>query len=120
MKRMMLLSFVAVALLTACVVAPGGRRGGVALVPLLPPLVVLDVEPYYFQDGFHYHYTNGSWFYATSRSGPWTDLPRDHYPREVRFKENAGERDRGRDNDDQGRGRDRDRQEQGRDHDNRR
>lgn len=111
MKRMLVLSVVLVALLTACVVAPGGRRGGVALVPLLPPLVVLDVEPYYFQDGYHYHYSDGSWLYATSRSGPWTDLPRDRYPKEVRFKGREGAREKGRDHDER---------DKGRDHDNRR
>ncbi len=118
MKRIMILSFVVLALLAACVVAPGGRRGRAVLVPLLPPIVVLDVEPYYFQDGYHYHYTNGSWFYATSRSGPWSDLPRDRYPQEVRFKGQEVERDKGRGNDE--RNRDRNQRDKGREQDNRR
>ena len=107
MKRTLISALVAVSLLSACAVVPG-RRGGVEMVPLLPPLVVLDVEPYYVQSGYHYHYTNGVWLYSTSRSGPWLDLPRSHYPKEVRYKGKEGG---------QGWGRDKDK---GRDHDNRR
>lgn len=97
MKRIMISSLVVVSLLTACVMVPG-RRGGVAVVPL-PPIVELDVEPYYYHSGYHYHYDNGSWFYSTSRSGPWTDLPRGHYPKEVRYKNKGRKGDRGRDHD---------------------
>jgi hypothetical protein len=99
MKKMMMTTLIGVSLLAACAVVPvgGGHRGrggggGAVIVPLLPPVVVFDVEPYYVQGGFHYHYVNDRWYYARSRSGPWTDLPRDRYPREVRYKN----RDRGR------------------------
>jgi len=96
--------------LTACAVVPTGGRGGPGLtvVPLLPQLVILDTEPYYFYNGFHYHYNNDRWYYSRSRSGPWTDLPRDHYPKEVRFKGRDRQHDRGRGDDDRrydGRGR---------------
>lgn len=100
MNRTLISALFVVSLLTACVVVPGGRHGGPVLVPLLPPLVMLDAEPYYFQGGFHYHYNNGSWLYSTSRSGPWIDLPRGHYPKEVRFRGKDDQRGRGRDHDD--------------------
>ena len=107
MKNSFFSMLIMAAFLAACVVVPG-RHGAPVLVPLLPPLVVLDAEPYYVQGGFHYHYDNGSWFYATSRSGPWLDLPRDHYPREVRYRGEEGNRGRG------------DQHEQEKGHDNRR
>lgn len=80
---------VAVSLLTGCVVLPGGRdhrSDGFMIAPILPPLVVLDTEPFYFYSGFHYHYTNDRWLYSRSRKGPWAELPRDRYPKDVRFK----------------------------------
>jgi len=108
MKTALIATLLAVSLLTACAVVPRDRgygpEGGI-IVPLLPSVVVLDVEPFYYYSGFHYHYQSDRWYYSRSRSGPWHDLPRDHYPREVRFKG----RDRDRDHDhDRDRGRDRD------------
>lgn len=104
MKRILISTLIAGALLTACVVVPGGRgghhSGGVIIAPLLPPVVVLDVEPYYFYSDFHYHYLNGRWYYSKSRRGPWAELPRDRYPREVRFKKHDRRQDRYRDHDD--------------------
>jgi hypothetical protein len=76
-------------LLSACVVAPADHGRGVVLAPALPLIVELDVEPFYYQRGYHYYYSNNSWRYSNSRSGPWTDLPRSHYPRETRFKGRA-------------------------------
>jgi len=113
MKRISILTLITASLLAACVVVPGGPRGhrsGQAMVvaPLLPSVVVLDVEPFYFYSDFHYHYTSGGWYYSRSRSGPWAKLPRDRYPKEVRFKGKGGkyyrnrdayQRDRYRDND---------------------
>lgn len=92
---------IAVSFLTACAVVPAGRSGypsgGVMIAPLLPPVVVLDVEPYYYHSDFHYHYTNDRWYYSRSRSGPWAELPRDRYPKEVRYKGRDGRHDRDRD-----------------------
>ena len=105
MKNSFFSTLILAAFLAACVVVPG-RHGMPVIVPLLPPLVVLDAEPYYVQGDFHYHYSNGSWFYATNRSGPWLDLPRDHYPKEVRFRGEEGQGNRGRDRDQQERGND--------------
>jgi hypothetical protein len=107
MKRMFLLANVAVSLLTAaCVVPPPGDDGygssgyrdygspgyGETGLAPLPPVVILDADPYYFQNGYHYHYLNGRWLYSRSRGGPWTDLPRSHYPKEVRHRGGDGGR----------------------------
>ena len=112
MKRILIAMLIAVSLLTACVLAPEGgrghRSGGVVIAPLLPPVVVLEAEPYYFYEGFTYHYTNDRWYYSQSRRGPWAELPRDRYPKEVRYKGQHGKQNRDRD------------RERGRDHDNRR
>ena len=81
-----------------CFVVPGPRGGGVAVVPLLPPIVVLGSEPYYEHSGYHYYYReDGNWSYSQSRGGPWVTLPRDHYPREVRFKDGRAKRNGERD-----------------------
>jgi hypothetical protein len=101
--RRILLTALAVVLLAGCIVVPG-RRGGLEFVPPLPPLVVLESEPYYQQGEYHYYYHGDRWSYSRSRNGPWTELPRDRYPKEVRFK---------------GRGQDQGR-EDGREHDQRR
>ena len=100
MKGISLLAIIAASLLTtSCVYPPVGdgydSPGYGDMGPtMLPPLVILDTEPYYFYNGYHYHYLNNRWYYARDRRGPWTDLPRNHYPREVKFKE--GNRDAGR------------------------
>ena len=74
-------------MLAGCVMTPGPRGQGVTFVPLLPPIVVLGEEPYYDHGGYHYYYRDGGWAYSHARGGPWIDLPRDHYPREVRFRD---------------------------------
>jgi frataxin-like iron-binding protein CyaY len=76
-----------------------GAGSGVQVViaPPLPPLVVFETEPYYVHQGYHYHYQNNGWYYSRSKSGPWTSLPRDRYPKEVRYRD-------GRHGDDKGRG----------------
>ena len=113
MKRILIVTFIAVSFLAACAVVPGGPRGhrsdGVIIVaPLLPSVVILDVEPFYFYSNFHYHYAKKGWYYSRSRGGPWFKLPRNRYPKEVRYKRKGGkdyrdrdkyQRDRYRDND---------------------
>src|SRR3972149_2188688 len=101
MKRVLLAVLLGVFLLVWCVVAPGHRGSGVVLVPALPSIVVLEEEPYYHHSGYHYHYQDDRWFYSNSRSGPWVELPRDRYPKEVKFKGKGQGRDR---DDDRGRG----------------
>jgi hypothetical protein len=94
-KRTMWAGLLVPFLLAGCLMVPG-PRGGVSLVPLLPPIlppiVVLETEPYYVQEGYHYYYRNDGWYYSRSRGGPWVDLPRDHYPREVRFRDGGWRR----------------------------
>ena len=94
-------------LLSACVVAPADHGPGVVLAPALPLIVELDVEPFYYQRGYHYYYSNNSWRYSNSRSGPWTDLPRSHYPKETRFAGRGDGRGAGRGNGRDGRDDDR-------------
>ena len=98
MKRILISTLIVGSLLTACVVVPGGgpghRSDRVMIAPFLPAVVVLDVEPYYFYGDFHYHYTSDSWYYSKSRRGPWVALPRDRYPREVKFKRHERRHDR--------------------------
>lgn len=118
MKRILISTIIMGSLLTACTVMPvGGGYGygpdSVVIAPLLPSIVVLEAEPYYFHSGFYYHYNDNRWFYSKSKSGPWADLPRDRYPKEVRFK--GRERQRGRDHDNRRRD-DRDRDERDRDY----
>lgn len=87
-------------LFVGCIV-PGPRGSGAILVPALPAIVVLETEPYYQSGGYFYFYQNNSWSYSNSRSGPWVELPRDRYPKEVRFKgkreERGADEQRGRD-----------------------
>ncbi len=99
MKRILLAVLLAVFLIVGCVVAPGPRGSGVVLVPPLPTIVVLEEEPYYYHSGYYYYYQNDRWSYSNSRSGPWVELPRGHYPKEVRFKGKGRGDERGRDSD---------------------
>ena len=95
MKNVLLPVLLAVFLLVGCMVVPGRRGAGVVVVPPLPSIVVLEEEPYYYHSGYYYYYQNDRWSYSNSRSGPWVELPRDRYPKEVRFKGRGDERGRG-------------------------
>lgn len=68
----------------------------VRLVPLLPPVVVLGPESYYEHSGYHYYYRDGGWSYSHAKGGPRAALPRDRYPKEVRFRDGGHGRDGGR------------------------
>lgn len=94
MKHLVLILLLALATLTACIVTPGppGYEGSVMVTPL-PPVVVLGVDPYYQQNGYYYYYHDNSWRYSRSRSGPWSDLPRSHWPREIRRSDDYRNRD---------------------------
>jgi hypothetical protein len=85
MKKVFLALIFAMSICVACVVAPGPSGPEVAIAPPLPLTVEL-VDPYYVYGGFHYYYNNDRWYYSHSRGGPWRDLPREHYPKEVRIK----------------------------------
>ena len=102
MKMYRMLSVVALLtapLLTACVVAPTGRDHEYVMAPALPLIVELGVEPYYYHSGYYYYYHNDNWSYSTARTGPWRELPRDRYPREVRHQGRDRDRDHNRDRD---------------------
>jgi len=101
MKRISSAVLLAVFLLAGCMVVPGRRGSGIVLVPPLPSIVVLEEEPYYYHSGYYYYYHNDRWSYSNSRRGPWSELPRDRYPKEVRFKGRGDGRGRG---DERGRG----------------
>ncbi|MHB1215128.1 MAG: hypothetical protein ACYCY9_09095 [Thiobacillus sp.] len=100
MRRLLPGPLLALLLLPACVVRPAYGPDYV-MAPALPVIVELGAEPYYFHSGFYYYYQarDHRWSYSRERTGPWRELPRDRYPREIRYK------NRGRDHDD----RDRDR-----------
>jgi hypothetical protein len=96
MNRMLIAAPFMALVLSGCVVAPAEYGSGVVMAPALPVVVELGADPYYYQSGYYYHYNNGNWRYSTSRSGTWADLPRNHYPRETRFKgrdDRRGDRD---------------------------
>lgn len=106
MRKMLYVALLAALLPTACYVVPADRVDYV-VAPALPVVVELGLEPYYFHSGFYYYYDNDRhWNYSHARTGPWKVLPRDRYPREIRFKDRDG---RDRDQRDWDRDRDRDR-----------
>ncbi len=100
MKKIMPAVLLAALLIAACAVRTG-YRGEAVIVPALPSIVILEEEPYYYHSGYHYHYQNNVWFYSNSRSGPWSELPRDRWPKETKFKRRGEHRDR---EDERGRG----------------
>ena len=111
MKKISLAVLIAVFLLEGCAVTTG-YHGEAVIVPALPTIVVLEEEPYYHHSGYYYYYQGDRWSYSNSRSGPWMELPRDRYPKEVRFKGRGHEQGRG---DDRGRGEKRGHDERGHD-----
>ena len=82
MSRVLAIGFVAGSLCSGCGLAPGPDYGE-EVAPPLPDVVELDSGPYYHYRDYHYRYENDRWHYARDRNGPWRDLPRSHYPREV-------------------------------------
>jgi len=99
MYRMLIVAPLTALLLTACIVAPAHYGSGLVVAPALPLRVELGVDPYYYQSGYYYYYNDDRWGYSNSRSGPWVDLPRSHYPKELRFRDGADRRGGGRNND---------------------
>jgi hypothetical protein len=88
MKKAVIVALVSAFLVTGCAIGfLGGHRGGsLIIVPALPVTVELDADQYYYQNGYYYHYDGNVWFYSQRREGPWLDLPRSHYPREVHYR----------------------------------
>ena len=85
MKKLWVILILTALLCVSCVLAAGPRGAGLVIAPPLPVVVEL-MDPYYVHGGFHYYYNNDRWYYSRSQGGPWSDLPRERYPREVRYK----------------------------------
>ena len=83
MKRWMPVLMTSTLLLTACLVAPR-RGGGLEVIPVLPAIVEIGPDAYIAHGGYHYFYANERWYYAASRNGERKELPRSHWPRETR------------------------------------
>ena len=91
-----MVELLAAVLFLGCMIGPGPRgSGSLVVVPALPTIVVLEAEPYYEHAGYFYFYQDNQWSYSQSRSGPWVGLPRDRYPKEVKFKGRGDERNKG-------------------------
>src|SRR5512143_3159371 len=88
-------ALLAAPLLTACVVTPADYGPGYAVAPALPLIVELGADPYYYHGGYYYYYINNRWSYSNAKTGPWRDLPRDRYPREVRHRGGGDDHGRG-------------------------
>lgn len=86
MDRMLIIAPPTALASTACVVAPTPYGVGIGVAPPLPVVVEFGSEPYYYQGGYHCYYDRDHWRYSNSRSGPWSDLLRSHYPKETRYK----------------------------------
>ncbi len=84
MKHLVLVALCVLFMLTGCVIAPAPPGYEVEVAPPLPPVVELGVEPYYFHGGYYYFYDHDQWRYSRSRGGPWRELPRSHWPKEIR------------------------------------
>lgn len=86
MNRMLIAAPFIALVLNGCAVTPAGNyNASVVVAPTLPLVVELGTDPYYYHSGYYYHYDNNSWRYSTSRTGTWTALPRDRYPKETRY-----------------------------------
>lgn len=93
------LPLLAALLLSACVVTPADGPDYV-VAPALPVIVELDIVPYHHGGYYYYyHHHDHRWTYSKSRNGPWMELPRDRYPREIRYKDRDRDRERDRDRD---------------------
>lgn len=95
-----LVPVLSILLLSACVVAPN-HRGGLDIIPILPTIVEVDSDNYYAHGGYHYFHTNDRWYYASTRGGERRELPRSHWPKETRRRDEGHRRDgdHGRDED---------------------
>lgn len=78
-------------LLTSCVATVGPHGTYVSVAPPLPAVVEL-VGPYYAHSGYNYYYHGNNWYYAPAKGKRWVALPRKHYPREVRFRNERSDR----------------------------
>lgn len=83
MNPRMLLPLLATTLLTGCLVAPNAY-GGLSVIPVLPFRVEIGDDGHYAHGGYRYRYVRDCWYVAPTRGGAWVELPRSHWPREIR------------------------------------
>ena len=104
MKKSAIGVLIYVLLFSGCTIGfLGGRHGGeMAIVPALPVTLEIEADQPYYQDGYYYSQRGDEWFYSQSQQGPWSPLPRSHYPREVRYKHHDNNGDNGRGHDEHG------------------
>lgn len=57
---------------------------GNELPPALPYTVELGPDRQYRQSGYDYYYHGERWQYSRDRGESWSDLPRSHWPNEIR------------------------------------
>ena len=88
-------ALIAVLMISGCTIGLD-RRGDITIIPALPTTIEIDPDEYYYQDGYYYSIRGDVWFYAQTREGPWIELPRSRYPREVHLRhhdDRSGQRD---------------------------
>lgn len=89
LMRVLAAAFLAALLCAGCIITPApDYREEIA--PPLPAIVELDGGPYYHYRNYHYRFQNDRWHYSREMKGPWRELPRSHWPREIR-RGGAGE-----------------------------
>ncbi|HEX9859803.1 MAG TPA: hypothetical protein VGB23_01270 [Nitrospirota bacterium] len=76
--------------------APAPAPVAVIPVPPLPPLVVFDVDPFYYYEGYYYYLDGGAWYYSGTKGGKRVKLPKSHYPKEVKHKDKHKGKKKGR------------------------
>jgi hypothetical protein len=86
MKRKMIVVLISAFFVTGCAIGFGRHGEGLVIVPALPATVELDADQHYYQNGYYYNYQGNAWLYSESREGPWLQLPRNRYPREVHYR----------------------------------
>ncbi len=85
MRNLIPAALFATVICTGCLIAPEPDEP-VYAGPALPPVVEFETVPYYNYGGYHYYYHDNAWYWRHSRSGRWHALPREHYPRETRWR----------------------------------
>jgi hypothetical protein len=88
MKKAVFVAVISAFFAGGCAIGFVGHHRGESLmiVPALPVTVEIDADQYYSQNGYFYRYQGNAWVYSQSRQGPWSDLPRSRYPRQVRSR----------------------------------
>lgn len=94
MKKFIFILIFAAFTSVSCVAAVRPYGADVAVAPHLPIVVEL-VDSYYVYSGYHYHYHQNRWYYSKTKDRHWKHLPKERYPREVRFKKKRNETHRG-------------------------